>query len=180
MALLTAHHHVAMLARRTALAFLCLTGLSAWAAPSEYEIKAAFLYQITKFVEWPPSRSADPPRLCLLGGNPFGAALEGIRGKPVGGRPLEVTPIGPESDIRRCTLLFIAAPAERSLERIVVLAHGAGILTFGDTEGFAQRGVMVNFLEEDGRVRFEIHLEAARRSGLKISSRLLSLARIVE
>ncbi|MDP2878587.1 MAG: YfiR family protein, partial [Sulfuricella sp.] len=148
------------------------------AAPSEYELKAAFIYQIAKFVEWPSSGA--PLRLCVLGGNPFGAALETIRGKAVNERKLEVTLLDMGADLRECNMLFIAATADRHLERIVAITRNAGMLTIGDTEGFARRGAMVNFFMENGKARFEINLDAARQGGLKISSKLLSLARIVD
>lgn len=168
-------------ARRLAAAFLALAlAAPARAGPSEYEIKAAFIYQIARLVEWPANVDA-PMRLCLLGGNPFGTALDSIRGRPVvGARSLEVVLTEAGEPLHGCAMLFVAPSAEKSLDRIAALARGAGMLTFGDTEGFAQRGAMVNFFLENGKVRFEINLEAARRSGLKISSKLLSLARIVD
>jgi hypothetical protein len=158
-------------------AALLLAACGAHAAPSEYELKAAFIYQVAKFVEWPASNA--PLRLCVIGGNPFGAALETVRGKAVNARKLEIVQIDAAADPRECHLLFIAAGAERNLERINAIARGTGILTLGDTEGFARRGVMVNFYLENDKVRFEINLESARQGGLNISSRLLALARIV-
>lgn len=166
---------------RRALAILLLLMLPpAQAGPSEYEIKAAFIYQIARFVEWPQRGESLSPRLCLLGGNPFGSALDSIRDRLLEGRRMNVVLLDPSVDLRGCTLLFIATPAEKFLDRIAALSRDAGLLTFADTEGFAQRGAMVNFFLENDKVRFEINLEAARRSGLKISSKLLSLARIVE
>ena len=159
-------------------AVLMLGMAAAQAGPSEYDVKAAFVYQIAKFVEWPPSNA--PLRLCVLGGNPFGAALETIRGKAVNERKLEVALLSAGADIRECTVLFVANPAERHLERVIALARGAGMLTVGDSEGFARRGTMVNFFMESGKVRFEINQDAVRLGGLKISSRLLALARIVD
>lgn len=165
-------------------AMLLLTLTPAHAAPSEYELKAAFIYQIAKFVEWPsagaPVNAGVPLRLCVLGGNPFGPALESIRGKPVNERRMEVSLLDMNADTRECNMLFIAAPAERHIERITALSRGTGMLTIGDTQGFAQRGVMVNFFSQDGKIRFEVNLDATRHDGLKISSKLLSLARIVD
>lgn len=155
----------------------------AHAAPSEYELKAAFIFQIARFVEW-PSPSAPPAggplRLCVLGGNPFGPALESIRGKKVGRRTMEISLLDMHADPRECSLLFITAQSEKHLERIAALSRGAGILTISDTQGFAERGAMVNFFLENGKIRFEINLGAARRAGLAISSQLLKLARIVD
>ena len=152
--------------------------LPAFASSTENELKAAFIYQIAKFVDWPPARGS--MRLCVVGNSPFGAALETIRGKPLNEQKLEVAHLDSGADLRECAVLFIAASAERHLERIVALSRGGGMLTMGDTEGFAQRGVVVNFYLENGKVRFEINLDVARQTGLKISSRLLSLARIVD
>jgi len=161
-------------------AMLLLALTPARAAPQEYELKAAFIYQISRFVEWPPSPVAGAPlRLCVFGGNTFGTALDTIRNKPVDERKMEVSLLDMNADIRECNMLFIAAPAEKHLERIAALSRGAGMLTIGDTQGFAQRGAMVNFFVENGKIRFEINLEASRRAGLKISSQLLKLARIV-
>lgn len=165
-------------ARLLCAGMLMLESLSAHASSSEYELKAAFIYQIAKFVEWPPSRG--PLRLCVVGGNPFGPALETIRGKPLNERKVEVALLAPGADLRECAMLFIAASAERHLERIVAISRGSGTLTISDTEGFSERGAMVNFYLENGKVRFEINLDAARQSDLKISSKLLSLARIVD
>jgi len=172
---------MAFLMRRRRL--LCGIMLGMMPAPAhaglnEYELKAAYISQIAKFVEWPPSNA--PLRLCVVGGNPFGEALETIRGKPVNERKIEIRLLDMRADIHECAMLFVATPAERHLERIVALSRGTGMLTMGDTEGFAQRGAMLNFFPEQGKLRFEINLEAARHGGVRISSKLLSLARIVE
>ncbi len=163
---------------------LSLALTPAHAAPSEYELKAAFIYQIARFVEWPSTgalvNAGAPLRLCVLGGNPFGPALETIRGKPVNEREMEVTLLDINADTRECAMLFIAAPAEKHLERIVALSRGTGMLTIGDTEGFAQRGAVLNFFPENGKIRFEINQQASRRAGVKISSQLLKLARILQ
>lgn len=170
--------HISVTGRFLCGALLSLALAPAHAGPAEYELKAAFIYQIAKFVEWPASDA--PLRLCVIGGNPFGPALENIRGKTVNERKLEIRLLDAGGDVRECAMLFVAATAERHLERIVLLARGSGMLTLGDSEGFAQRGAMVNFFPEQGKLRFEINLEAARQGGVRISSKLLSLARIVE
>ena len=165
-------------AMRLLCGMMMLTLTPAHAAPSEYELKAAFIYQIAKFVEWPVSSA--PLRLCVLGGNPFGLALETIRGKPVNERKMEVSLLDMNADTRECNILFIAAPAEKHIERIAAISRDSGMLAIGDTEGFALRGAIINFFLESGKVRFEINREASRRAGLKISSQLLKLARIIQ
>jgi len=161
-------------------ALLSLALAPAHAAPSEYELKAAFIYQIARFVEWQPANAGASLRLCVLGGNPFGPALDTIRGKPVNERKMEVSLLDMSADTGECDMLFVAAPAEKYLERIMALSRGRNMLTIGDTQGFAQRGVMVNFFPEDGKIRFEINPSVSRRAGIKISSQLLKLARIVQ
>lgn len=166
------------LARLCCGVLLSLVLAPAHAGSTEYELKAAFIYQIAKFVDWPPSNA--PLRFCVIGGNPFGSALETIRGKLVNERKMEIRLLDMGAEFHDCALLFVAAPAERHLDRVVALSRGAGMLTLGDSEGFAQRGAMVNFFAEQGKLRFEINLDAARQGGVKISSKLLALARIVE
>lgn len=170
-------NHVSVAMRLLCGVMLMLTLMPAYAGPSEYDLKAAFIYQIARFVEWP---SSTPLRLCVIGGNPFGAALESLRAKRVNEKKMEVALLDMSEDLHGCNMLFIAAPAERHLERIAAISRGGGVLTIGDTEGLAKRGAMVNFFLENGKVRFEINLDAVRLGGLKISSKLLSLARIVD
>jgi hypothetical protein len=154
--------------------------VAAAAPPSEYEVKAAFIHNIAKFVDWPaalpPSGSA---RLCLLGSNPFGNALDTLQGKPLGRLNWEVVQPGSGNGLKNCRVLFIAASERDSLENVLQSVGGSPVLTMGDTAGYAERGVMVNFYLEENKVRFEINREAAARAGIGISSQLLRLARIV-
>lgn len=150
-------------------------------APGEYDLKAAFIYRIAGFVDWPGKPAAGAPlRVCVLGGNPFGPALDALRGRVLGDRPIEVRVSDATDSLKDCHVLFVAAGAEKHLGRVAVLAREAGIFTVGDTEGFARRGVMLNFYIERDSVRFEINRDVARTSGIRLSSKLLSLARIVE
>lgn len=160
------------------LAALFAMAPSVYAGPSEYEVKAQFIRHFATFVEWPGNDAT--LRLCILGRDPFGAALEPIRGMPVKGRKLEIAPLEIKDDIRDCQMLFVAATAERHLERVAALARGAGQLILGDSEGYAQRGAMINFYLEAGKIRFEINLEAIRQSNLKVSSKLLALGRVAD
>lgn len=151
------------------------------APPTEYEVKAAFIHNIAKFVEWPPGAlpSSGSMRLCLLGEDSFGVALDTLRGKQVGRLSWEIVPAKAGSNLKECRVLFIAASERGNLGSILARLGGSPVLTVGDTDGYAQQGVMVNFYLEENRVRFEINREAAARAGLFISSQLLKLARIV-
>jgi hypothetical protein len=153
----------------------------AWAAPTEYEVKVAFIHNIAKFVEWPAvaSPASGRARLCLLGDGPSGGAFEVLQGKPVGAANWEVVRVDGGRSLKECRVLFIASSERANLGRILARIEGSPVLTVGDTEGYAGQGVIVNFYQEENKVRFEINRDAAGRAGLAISSQLLKLARIV-
>jgi hypothetical protein len=149
--------------------------------PTEYEVKAAFIHNIAKFVEWPAAaRTKGTLRFCVLGQDQSGGALDALRGKPIGDAVWEVLPVDRQGNLHQCRVLFIAASESGSLSQVLNDIKGYAVLTVGDTGGYAVQGVMVNFYLEQNRVRFEINAEAASRAGLRISSHLLKLARIVE
>lgn len=149
---------------------------------TEYQVKAAFLFNFAKFVEWPPSSFSDastPLRICVLGRDPFGQELRDlVSAKTVQGRKLEVDPVVNLQQARSCHILFIAS-SEKTSARILEGLRGASVLTVGDTKGFAGQGVMINFVLENDRVQFEVNPKAAEQAGLKISSKLLSVAKLV-
>lgn len=152
--------------------------------PGEYQLKAAFLFNFAKFVEWPPQSFHAPDQpvmICVLGANPFGDALEQvIGGKLVNGRPFAVRPLRELTPDCGCHLLFVPASEGRRFFAALPAVRGAGILTVGEAEGFASEGGVINLKLESGRIRFEINLEAAARERLHISSKLLQLAQIVK
>jgi hypothetical protein len=153
------------------------------AAPSEYEVKAAFLYNFALYVEWPPD--GFPPSgqafvVTVLGPDPFGEALDTIlHGKTIRDRRLEVRRVGRAEDVGRSQILFIGEADSEDLGRILRRLEAAPILTVGETAHFAERGGMISFRKEKDRVGFEINLGSAERARLRISSQLLKLARIV-
>lgn len=148
----------------------------------EYEIKAAFLYKFTMFVEWPSAAFANPgaPVLVgILGADPFGDALGTVlRGRTVRQRPLQFRTFAQAADAVKagCHVLFVARSEIPRLPEILEAVGARPVLTVGDTEGCAAAGVAINLVERDRRVRFEINREAAARAGLRISSQLLDLA----
>jgi hypothetical protein len=151
------------------------------APPNENELKAAFIHNIARFVEWPaaiPVRGA--MRLCILGQPPFTEAVSLLHGKQVGDMVWEVRPVDSRTSLDECRVLFIAASESVNLRRVLEDIKGNATLTVGDSNGYAAQGVMVNFFPERNKVRFEINVEAAQRAGLKIGSQLLKLARIVQ
>ncbi|MEO7144602.1 MAG: YfiR family protein [Bryobacteraceae bacterium] len=147
---------------------------------SEYQVKAAFVYNFAKFVEWPPPVDG-PAGFCVFGEATVFSALEQVvRGKLIAGRTVEVKRLKQVEDPRReCQILFIAGgDAGSAQERAAALAEGssAGVLTIGESDGFLESGGIINFLLKDKKVRFEINLAAARKARLTISSKLLQLA----
>ena len=149
--------------------------------PTEYEVKAAFIHNIAKFVEWPAAAtSAGPLKLCILGQDPFGSALDALRGKTVHDKPWEVLHTNSDTSLRECGVLFVASSERNNLRQVLDATKGSAVLTVGDSEGYAERGIMVNLYLQDNMVRIEVNLDASKRAGLNISSQLLKLARIVQ
>ena len=149
-------------------------------APSEYEVKAAFIHNIAKFVEWPVEPAAGSNlRLCIWGQSPLMETAGLLQGKQVGNLVWEVRAVDSRYRLKECHVLFIAASESENLRSDLKGINGSAVLTVGDSDGYAAQGVMVNFYIEQNKVRFEINAAAANRAGLKISSQLLKLARIV-
>jgi len=150
----------------------------------EYQVKAAFIYNFAKFVQWPPEafqNSKEPIAICVLGQDPFGSSLEDIvAGRAVEGRSLIVRHISSIKQVAGCHVLFISSVENKRPLPILAEIKTPGVLTIGDSDASGADGVVINFKIERGKVRFEINLEAAEREKLRISSRLLSLAHIVE
>jgi hypothetical protein len=162
-----------------AAAFSLAPGLRAQSASQrEYEIKAAYLYNFIKYVDWPSY--GDTITIGVLGGNPFGAALAPLNGKVVKGRRLVVRQLDSVRDAQKCQIIFVSSSEKQRLQEIFESLRSARVLTVGETQGFADGGGMINFIEENNKVRFEINAEAARRTGLNISSELLKLAKLVK
>lgn len=151
-------------------------------APREYQLKAAFIYNFVQFVEWPAGTFADsraPLVLATVGDDPFQGALDkAVGGKTVGGRPLAVKHFARGADVQGCQMLFVAGGEDDQLAAALQKIGNTPVLIVGESEGFIRAGGMVRFYEEDNRLRFEVNLKAAARVGLRISSRLLKLARI--
>jgi hypothetical protein len=153
-------------------------------AAGEYELKAAILYNLTRFVEWPASAYSDPQapiQLCILGRDPFGSSLASIVLKQVAnGRPVLIRHSENDKGIRACHLLYISSSERKATLQIFATLKGSSVLTVGEMPQFAAHGGMIQFSLEEQQVRFDINVDAAFRAGLKISSRLLVLARVIK
>jgi hypothetical protein len=151
--------------------------------PGEYEVKAALLFNFARFVEWPASSfsGADAPFVvAVVGNDPFGPALERtLSGKAIGGRPIQVRRWRKARDRGPCQILFVAASERGSLRAILDEVREQPVLTVGDMTDFATSGGIIGLVMDRNHVRFEINSTNATRAHLAISSRLLSLARVV-
>jgi hypothetical protein len=149
-------------------------------AVSEYQVKAAFLLNFGKFVEWPES-APDDLEICVFGTDPFGSALdETVAGRSIGKRSVKTRRIQGLGSASRCSILFVGRSSLDSVDEIVSRLAGSPVLIVGEQARFAKRGGMINFIQVNQKIRFEINEAAARKAGLKISSQLLKLATIVE
>jgi hypothetical protein len=152
------------------------------ANPPEPDVKAAFVLNFIKFVEWPPSafRSPeDPVLLAVIGDDPTAAAVERLDGKSVSGRRLVVRRAPGASAVDPCHVLFIGASGKPELPALLGAIRQKPVLTVADFEGFAGRGGAIGFIRQSDRIGFEINEDAARDAGLKVNAKLLYLGRIV-
>jgi hypothetical protein len=166
------------------LAALCLGSLSVPAeGPSEFEVEAAFIQKFTSFIVWPHYAfhyDDSPFVIGILGESPFGEALAAVvADKDFGGRPFEIRQFDAPEDVRQCQILYIDDGRFPDLATTLGALDGDGLLTIGNHEDFTRLGGILRFLVEEQRVRFEINVGRAEQHNLKISSKLLSLARVV-
>lgn len=159
------------------------TGARQGNTSSEYQVKAAFLFHFAQFVDWPPEafKANDSPiTYCTAGGDPFEGGLDAsMNGKTIGGRPIRVLHFKKAGESQGCQILFLGIADKKLVSATLAKLNGSPVLTVGESINFAQGGGMIGFLLEDNKVRFEINLEAAERAKLKISARLLALAKTV-
>ncbi len=157
------------------------------AVSKEYQVKAAFLYNFAKFVEWPAARFTDetsPIEIAVIGRNPFGDELENVvRGRTINGRSISVSYVLSTDNVKKGAapyhVVYVTAGEERGLEQLAQLWSNASWLTVGESPRFAAQGGMVKFSTVDEKVRFEINADAAETAGLRISAQLLKLATAV-
>lgn len=149
-------------------------------AHTEYEVKAAYLYNFGRFVQWPARAVAgkdDSFAVCVLGQDPFGQTLDStLAGEALHGKPVVIRRISKPQDAGDCRILFISSTEGNHLKEILGAFDQAGVLTVSDMPGFSRRGGMIQFVLEGDRIRFEINLASAESAKLVLSSELLKLA----
>ncbi len=145
------------------------------------KIKAVFLFNFTRFIDWPPEAFTspdDPFVIAIIGNNPFGTYIEeSVAGEKVGMHPIVVNRYEDEKDVKECHILYINLQDEDRVRRILKSVEGRGILTVGERPSFTRLGGMVRFYTDNNKIRFEINTEAAKAAQITISSKLLSVAK---
>lgn len=158
-------------------------GGSAAPAPEARTVKAAYVYNLTKFVEWAAEDGvadrAATVVICVVGNDPVGTALDEVAALQSQGRPIRVRHVAATEGIPACHILYIGRSEEPRLAQILGQLGTAAVLTVSDIPEFAERGGMIGFVPDRGRVRLEINAARVRAAGLKMSSKLLEVARLV-
>ncbi|MDR3762853.1 MAG: YfiR family protein [Acidobacteriota bacterium] len=172
--------HHALAAGLACLLLLCAAACTAMAQNvEEHDAKAAFMLKVLNFVQWP----GDSHRDLVIGVVGSDSTMDALQrqayGKPVNGRNVVVRRMAVESDLRACQIVFIGAGERKNISPILERLRGSNVLTVSEVEGFGQHGGAINLLLSGGRIRMEVNPHAAERAHLQISSRLLSLATIV-
>ena len=151
--------------------------------PTEYQVKAAYLYHFGRFVDYPAGLAVKHGgfEICVLGQDPFGPTLDAaVSGEAIEQSQVKVRRLANAADSSSCRILFISSSEEPNLKKILSGLRKEPILTVSDIPQFVQRGGMIRFVAEDNRVRFEVNLSAAQDAGLTLSSELLKVAVNVE
>jgi hypothetical protein len=170
------------------LVLVCLTLLTPQSARAElsklneYEVKAAYLYNFTKFVEWPAAASTrdnSPLVICIVGKSPLNEVIESLAGKTIKNRRLVIRQFSRIEDLSECNILFINAAVKTSIGQILSSVTSRPILTVSDSKGFAAAGGNIEFINVEDKIRFKINNRAAQQVNIKISSHLLRLATTV-
>lgn len=167
--------------------------LVAWLVPSPlraaddagelaYKVKAGYLFNFARFVEW-PARGTNAAATFRIGivddGGAYAVMSAQLAGKQVQGRTVETQQLKPGDDLRACDIVFVVRSRARHLGDLLQKLGDAPVLTVGDSEGFAEQGGCINFVQQGEHIRFEVNLEAAERARLKISSKIAAMATIV-
>ena len=163
--------------------FSALNGARGQTVSHEYPLKAGFLLNFAQFTDW-PANAFDPPDAPLvigvLGDDPFGALLDdAVRDETLNGRRFAVQRYHRVADVNHCQILFISQSEIKRLDKIVESLKGKPILTVSDLDGSAQRGVCVQFITDNNKIRLRINIDALKEANLEMSSKLLRLSEII-
>jgi hypothetical protein len=147
---------------------------------SEFQVKAAYLYNFGRFVQWPEESGAEHSEsfeICILGADPFGQTLDAtLAGGMIAGKSVAAKRIAKPQEINNCRILFISSSEEGHLKEDLAALDKTRVLTVSDIPRFSERGGMIGFILEGNRVRFDVNLDSAQGAGLTLSSELLKVA----
>lgn len=172
--------HLAIAIALGSLSAAALLGGEAQAALSadEASVKAGYIFNFMKFVDWPPQFQTQTVNVCVLGSNPFGRVLESLSGKPIRNRPIRVVTDVPLGQVRYCHVVFVSRSEAGRLTNALLRLRQTPILTVSDIEGFSDHGGVIELLTgTNGEVAFRVSQKSAEEVGLRVSSKLLSLSR---
>ena len=149
--------------------------------PTDYQVKAIYLYNFGRFIEWPASASKNDSFLvCVLGRDPFGSALDrAFAGENIGGKHIVAKRISTLQESAGCQILFLSGTEESRAKQILEALDKEAVLTVSDMPLFSERGGMIQFVSDGNRIRFEVNLAATQRAGLTLSSELIRVASAV-
>jgi hypothetical protein len=154
------------------------------AAPTEYEIKAVWLLNFARFVEWPADAFSSPQAplvVCVVGRDPFGSALEKtLAGKTIGGRPLAIRRLPADRDLAGCHVIFFSNSEKKKHRELIAKLRGTPVLTVGESDGFLNDEGLIQFVRREDTIRFAVNLESARSTRLKVSANLVKVAVLVK
>jgi hypothetical protein len=151
----------------------------------EYRVKAGFIYNFAKFIEWPKENGRQDPNsiiICIVPDTPETDVFFSLGNKSIGGKRIKVKKCNEvrDKDIEKCQILFLDSKDETFIRESLLIVKYRGILTIGHVKGFTQAGGIINFFTEEDRLRFEVNLDAAKRARIKLGSQILMSAEIVK
>lgn len=156
---------------------------AAWAGELENKVKTAYIYNFTKFIDWPGeavTETAESIRICFVGNDPLRTLLGELNNRQVNGRPIKIIRFKDLGTLSPCDMIYISRSEERQLPLILQRLQGMPVLTISDIPQFSQRGGMIGFVTENERVKIEVNQRNVRQAGLKVSAKLLEVARIIQ
>lgn len=154
---------------------------SAQAQVGEYEYKAAFIERFTRFIEWPDSIKSDTFNIVIIGKTPLKPTIDELfTNIKIKGRDVKLTYSKDSTELANANLVFISSSEKKKIKEILAFTGKYPILTISDTKGFSAKGVHINMYEDNNYIRYEINQEAIKNSQLKVSSLLLTSAKIVK
>lgn len=150
--------------------------------PQEYQVKAIYLYNFSKFVQWPPAAErSDTFAICVIGRDPFGAALDSaLAGEKIDQKTMVARRIADAQEATKCQILFVADSESGRVKQILSALGKSSVLTVSDIPEFSLNGGMIEFVIQENKVRFDVNLTAANKAGLTLSSQLLKVASAVK